>query len=759
MSDDPDRDDGLRCGRAGAPARRRRAAEGRRSDEACHTAAAEQPVRGDRPPPSRACSGIAGLYLATLGRLGRAARCRASLSPRRPATRPIVAATWRTALSKAPGIFQDVAEHPSTIQALASAHRELRDLTDAALEQGRRRIRARPRPGPAAPPRHRPSSPPEWYDETDLLRAAASRVAADPAIVGRARRSGPLSPQELTQAEAAFVEALGTAAADLTVIVGLTDVRRADRAVRRSLERIGIDLPTSISKNYPVATEVLNASDADDEVRCVVRDVVASLERTPAHRIAVLYSAATPYARLLHEHLAAAQHRGQRSGHPAGPRTRDRPDAARGARARRPGSAPRRRVPRAGQRADPRLHRRADPGAAVGAHVPRRRCGSRRRLGHAAGAVRRGRAPYRRSGGGAPRIHGRPRSGARSTTRRRPSGCMRSPSELRRRLSAIAVLETWSELAGGVLQLFHDLLGDYSSLPIEEQYAAVAVESSLKGLSTLDELGTPASLTVLRDVLDLELQQSLPRVGTFGTGVLVAPMSASIGLSADIVYVVGLSEDLYPGRVHEDALLPHRVREAAAPELASFRDRLDEKQRHLLAAFSAGSRQGGGVVPARRPAPIVAALAEPVVAADAALADRRSRARGDAVGPGRVRRPAADVGVVRGIVDDGNHASDEQEWRVRAVSARLWLDDAVVVRARELLRGPRRATRSPGSTATCPGCRACRSTRWRTGSRRRPRWSRMRPARTRSSSSGCFRWSRSSRPRTCSSSRRCRSAT
>ena len=31
------------------------------------------------------------------------------------------------------------------------------------------------------------------------------------------------------------------------------------------------------------------------------------LERTPAHRVAVLYAAASPYARLLHEHLAAAK--------------------------------------------------------------------------------------------------------------------------------------------------------------------------------------------------------------------------------------------------------------------------------------------------------------------------------------------------------------------------------------------------------------------------------------------------------------------
>ena len=58
-----------------------------------------------------------------------------SCRPRRPATRPIVAATWRTALSKAPGVFEEVAEHPSTIQALASAHRELRDLTDPALDR------------------------------------------------------------------------------------------------------------------------------------------------------------------------------------------------------------------------------------------------------------------------------------------------------------------------------------------------------------------------------------------------------------------------------------------------------------------------------------------------------------------------------------------------------------------------------------------------------------------------------------------------
>jgi ATP-dependent helicase/DNAse subunit B len=227
----------------------------------------------------------------------------------------------------------------------------------------------------------------------------------------------------------------------------------------------------------------------------------------------------------------------------------------------------------------------------------------------------------------------------------------------------------------------------------------------LKGLSTLDELGTPASLTVLRDVLDLELQQSLPRVGTFGTGVLVAPLSASVGLAADIVYVVGLSEDLYPGRVHEDALLPHRVREAAAPELASFRDRLDEKQRHLLVAFSAGARR------------VVASFPR----GDLRRSSRRLPTRWLL---GTLRSLTGDHALAATEWDQGDYGdrlltsasyagslttatmpATEQEWQVRAVSARLWLDDAVVVRARELLRGraSNAFTRFDGDLSGVPG--------------------------------------------------------
>ncbi|WP_405067778.1 PD-(D/E)XK nuclease family protein [Kribbella sp. NBC_01510] len=645
-------------------------------------------------------SGIAGLYLATLERLAEQLAA-GVLSPRRPATRPIVAATWRTALSKAPGIFEEVAEHPSTIQALASAHRELRDLTDPALEK----VTHASTLGPDLVRLHRHVTTElaaDWYDETDLLRAAATRIAASPAVVGELGALVLFLPQELTQSEAAFVEALGTAAADLTVIVGLTDVRRADRAVRRSLERIGIDLPSSISKNYPVATEILNASDADDEVRCVVRDVVEALDHTPAHRIAVLYSAASPYARLLHEHLGAARIEVN------GPGTRPVHERAIA-----------RTLLEVLALIDQDLPR-ADVFRAL-ANAPTRDFTGRRipvpqweRMSRAAGVVRGDDwdtrlARYAES-------ERRTADQEEAAEDPRPAAVRRAQynasmaerlhafaSELRRRLGALALLETWSELAGGVLQLFHDLLGDYSSLPIEEQYAAAAVGSSLQGLSTLDELGTPAGLAVLRDVLDLELQQSLPRVGTFGTGVLVAPLSASIGLAADIVYVVGLSEDLYPGRVHEDALLPHRVREAAAPELASFRDRLDEKQRHLLVAFSAGSRKvvasfpRGDLRRSSRRLPtrwLLGSLRE--LTGDHGLPATQWDKYGE-----RLRTSAS----YAGSLTTATMPATEQEWQVRAAAARLWVNDEVLVRARELLRGrgSNAFTRFDGDLSGVPG--------------------------------------------------------
>src|SRR5699024_1957995 len=218
-----------------------------------------------------------------------------ALAPRRPATRQVLASAWRRALRTDPGVFAETADHPATVRALVSAHHELRDLSAAELDT----VAAAGQVSTDLVRLHREVAGflrADWYDVTDLLHTATTRAG---------QLTAPVIcylPQEMTNAEAAFLDALGQVS-DVVVLTGHTRVQRADEGVRARWPQAPAapDLP-----EVATATEVLNASDSDDEVRCVVRDVVATLQRTPAHRVAVLYSAAEPYAALLHEHLEAA---------------------------------------------------------------------------------------------------------------------------------------------------------------------------------------------------------------------------------------------------------------------------------------------------------------------------------------------------------------------------------------------------------------------------------------------------------------------
>ena len=79
--------------------------------------------------------GVAGLEVLTVDRI--ADRLAAPVlvgSGRRPITEPVLAAVWRRVLATDPGAFAPVAGHPSTVRALAGAHRELREVDDAGLD-------------------------------------------------------------------------------------------------------------------------------------------------------------------------------------------------------------------------------------------------------------------------------------------------------------------------------------------------------------------------------------------------------------------------------------------------------------------------------------------------------------------------------------------------------------------------------------------------------------------------------------------------
>ncbi len=522
-------------------------------------------------------TGIAGIHFTTLSRLAEQLAA-PMMSPRTPMTDAALAAAWRAELADDPGLFGAVRDHPATIRALTAASRELGELTADELIQvetgGRlqqelvslhRRVTDRIRS--------------QSYDTVELLTAAAGAVATPSA--------GAVVfylPQRLTPSEVALARAIANRA-DCTVILGLTGERRADAAVRASMEAVtGAVAPPGPTP--PAAQQVRHYSDADEEVRGVVHGVLDALQETPAHRIAVLHAAAVPYARLLHEQFAAA-----------------------GVQINGPGFAP------VEERAlslglldvislDQDL-RRADLFRAL-SHAPVRDPGTGQfvpqarweRISRLAGVVggpdwdRRLRRFADEQLAGIDDAGERGESDGRRLNAEGALALSAFAAELARRLSEGRGRTTWPALTGWATELFHDLYGgavDLAQLPPAERYAADVIEQSLLHLGPLDLFETRADLPRLIEELTEELRSARPRVGRFGEGVFVGSMSAAVGLSVDAVFVVGLSEDTYPGRMRVDALLPDQVRDVV-PELEGGQERLADQQRHLLAAFMSAGR-------------------------------------------------------------------------------------------------------------------------------------------------------------------------
>jgi len=534
-------------------------------------------------------NGIAGISFSTLPRLAeRLATPGLTARGRRPATRPVIAATIRRRLDSDPGIFEAVAAHPSTSRALAQAMSALRDVddttltvlaTDSCLQRDVVRL-------------HRETITelgPQWYDGADLLHCATTIIREQPSAT---TELGPVLfylPQSLNHAETAFARSLAERT-DLGVIAGLTGNARADQGVVATLTALSPDFRAPEAVAEPLAARVLNASDSDDEVRCVVREVVHKLQSVPAHRIAILYADRSPYARLLHEHLGAAGITTNGPGvRPVNERavsrlllglleagrsdfrrvdvlrslaevgardfTGERISISRWERVSREASVV------AGEQWDSRLTAYA---AAQTATIE---------------AERRKDEPYDSTIGRAER------------NRDTAIALRRFMIELQSRFATVRdarLASSWGTLGTWARDLFHGLVppADVQQMPLEEQYAAGVIERALSGLTALDETGSIPSLEGLEEVLALELESALPRVGRFGEGVLVAPVTHAIGLDLDSVYLVGLSEDLFPGRLTDDSLLPERVRALSHGALPSTRERVEVKHRSLLAAFS-----------------------------------------------------------------------------------------------------------------------------------------------------------------------------
>jgi hypothetical protein len=553
---------------------------------------------GSLGPVAAAGTGIAAVTLVTPYRLAELlGAARLAAAGKRPMSTPVLAAGMRASLAEDAGLFAPVAEHPATESALVSSYRELRDLSDAALD-AIAATSARAREVVRLHRATRARLEPRWSDEQDLLRAAVAVVQE-----GGGAELGPVIvylPERLSQHAADLLRAVAERT-PTTVIAGTTGIDEADAEVDRSLERLGATGDAAPPPGLDTSgTEIVTTSDADEEVRAAVRAVVdAARAGTRLDRIALLHASPEPYARLAHEQLAAAGLPSNGAAvQPLSARVAGRTLLDLLAL---PAGGFRRQDLFAWLSAAPILHgRRLAPVTAW------------ERLSRDASVVV-GRSDWDRlltqladqSDARATRAEAddqepewrveRLRADARRARELR-TFALRVIDDLAR---AAAAPKAWSDHAEWARRWLGRLLGSPERrrtwTDVAEVKAAERVERALDRLAALDDAEGAVPLEVFTRTLTLELDDDLQRVGRFGEGVLVGSVEMGVGLDLDLVVVLGLAEGSFPATVRDDSLLPDRERAVTGGELPLRADRVERQHRHLAAALAGARRHLLGV--------------------------------------------------------------------------------------------------------------------------------------------------------------------
>ncbi len=373
----------------------------------------------------------------------------------------------------------------------------------------------------------------------------------------------------------------------LLVNIGLTGDADADKPVLAAHARAGIDIAAYDSVDIPCAASIVSASDPDDEVRAAVRLVSDWMQQgIRLGRIAVVYGNADPYARLVQEHLSAAE------------------IPMNGVPVRALGDMLLGRTLRALLALPDRDFRRQDvltvltdaPILDQDERIPSRAWD---RLSRAAGIVSDNdwnerlvslAAEERRLADQDDAEGSDLRAERRRHDADRAEALAAFVTRLRNDLAEGSFRRSWAasmDWAKGLIDSY--LGGDHrrGRWPEDEQEAAHRVEESLDRLGGLDALGGPApTVGIFRRALESELEAALRRIGRAGDGVLVGHVSVAPGLVFDRLVMLGMSEGRFPRRRLEDSLLPDVERQAAGGHLRLRTQRVHDDRRHLLAAIA-----------------------------------------------------------------------------------------------------------------------------------------------------------------------------
>ncbi|MCP4228181.1 MAG: hypothetical protein GY773_32940 [Actinomycetia bacterium] len=162
-------------------------------------------------------------------------------------------------------------------------------------------------------------------------------------------------------------------------------------------------------------------------------------------------------------------------------------------------------------------------------------------------------------------------------------------ANLRRLLAPEPEPTTWMGWVSWMEGLL-EVLGSDDEWPPEERQARTQLSSELQELRLLDAHGDQPDLATVESIVGSQLERLHLPGSAFGTGLLVAPISAVPGLDLERVVIVGLAEGTFPRTPRDDALLPDRVRAESRGLIGANESATDLDVRAVAAAL-AGTRQ------------------------------------------------------------------------------------------------------------------------------------------------------------------------
>ena len=401
---------------------------------------------------------------------------------------------------------------------------------------------------------------------------------------------------------------------------------------------------------------IVTTTDADEEVREATRLVVeAARSGTPFERIAVLWPAQRPYARLVEHHLTSADipwngRPGTTLAERLAPRlVLDLLD-----------------VDRRGLRRRSLFDMLADlPLRGVdGEYLP---TASWERVSREAGVARSDDWDRRLGALSASERWGESAESLRTFV-----------ADLRTQLGHPGATRTWAEWAAWCNEQLDARLGRHTieRLAEAEYRAYEALTGALDRLGHLDPVSEPITRHRFRTTLEAELDAVPPRQGRVGQGVTAAPLAGAVGLDVDIAIVLGAAEGVLPPRPSSDPLLSDADRALAGLPTADARSiRL---HRVLLSTFATSAvtltaprgdlRSTSSAELSRWIAPwaddrrVVASHHAGVASVEFPASPLEHRLRG------RLQH----VAVGNRVGDDGSRSNDTIVWRgVRMIDARL----------------------------------------------------------------------------------------